>query len=79
MPPRLAKNERLRAIGMLETGMPQNVVARRLGVHRNTMQSLWRRYRQIGSIRDRPRSGRPFVTSRRQDNHIRLVHLRNWS
>jgi hypothetical protein len=27
--------------------------------------------------RDRIRSGRPRVTSRRQDNHIRLVHLRN--
>ena len=73
--PCLSEKERLRAIGMLETGMPQNVVARRFGVHRNTIQSLWRHYQQNGNIRDRPCSGRPRVTSRRQDNNIPLVHL----
>ena len=57
--------------------MSQNDVARRLGVHRNTIGSLWRRYQQNGNVRDQPRSGRPRVTTRRQDNHIRLVHLRN--
>jgi hypothetical protein len=30
-----------------------------------------------GNTRDHRRPGRPRVTSRRQDNHIRLVHLRN--
>ena len=45
--------------------------------HRNTILSLWRRFRQSGNTRDRRRSGRPSVTSRRQDNHIRLVHLGN--
>jgi hypothetical protein len=40
--------------------------------------SLWRRFRQSGNTRDRRRSGRPCVTSRHQDNHIRLVHMRNW-
>jgi hypothetical protein len=36
---------------------------------------VWNRFRRCTS--DRIRSGRPRVTSRRQDNHIRLVHLRN--
>jgi transposase len=76
--PRLNENQRLRAIGMFQAGLAQNVVASRFGCHRNTILSLWRRFRQSGNIRDHRRSGRPSVTSRRQyDNHIRRVHLRN--
>ena len=75
--PRLDENQRLRAIGMLQAGLAQNVVARHFDCHRNTILSLWRRLRQSGNTRNHRRSGRPRVTSRRQDNHIRLVHLRN--
>jgi transposase-like protein len=75
--PRLDENQRLHAIGMLQAGLAHNVVARHFGCHRNTILSLWRRYRQSGNTRNRRRSGRPCVTSRRHDNHIRLVHLRN--
>jgi transposase len=74
---RLDENQRLRAIGMLQAGLAQNVVAIHFGCHRNTILSLWRGFRQSGNTRDCRRSGRPRVTSRRQVNHIRLVHLRN--
>ena len=74
---RLYENQHLRAIGMLRAELAQNVVARHFGYHRNTILSLWRRFRQSGNTRNHRRSGRPRVTSRRQDNHIRLVHLRN--
>ena len=74
---RLDEKQRLRAIGMLYAGLAQNVVAIHFGCHRNTILSLWRRIRQSGNTRDCRRLGRPRVTSRRQDNHIRLVHLRN--
>ena len=75
--PRLTENHRLRAVGMLEAGMAQNEVARHFGVHRNTISSRWRRFQQNANTRDLPRTGRPRVTSRQQDNHIRLIHLRN--
>lgn len=75
--PRLSQDDRNRAIGMLEAGTVQTEVARHFGCHRNTIGSLWRRYQQSGNVRDQPRTGRPRVTSQRQDNHIRLVHLRN--
>ena len=55
--------------------MAQNIVARHFGVHRNSIQSLLRRFRQSGNTKDGQRSGRPRVTSHQQDNHIRLVHL----
>ncbi len=75
--PRLNENDRLRAIGMIQAGMLHRAVATQFGVHINTIQALWRRFQQFGNVRDRPRAGRPRVTSRQQDNHIRLVHLRN--
>ena len=62
---------------MIRAGVSQNEVSRRLGVHRNTISALWRRYQQSGNIRDRRRSGRPCATSLRQDTYIRVTHLRN--
>ena len=74
--PRFTENQRRHAFGMLQAGLAENIVARHFGVHRNTMQSLLRRFRHSGNNRDRQRSGRPRVTSHQQDNHIRRVHLR---
>ena len=39
--------------------------------------NVFRLLRETGHLADRPRSGRPRVTSRRQDRTIRLAHLRN--
>lgn len=70
--PRLNKNQRNCAVGRLHASyrMAQNVIARQFS-------SLWRRFLQFCNTLDRPCSGRPRVTSVRQDNHFRLVHLRN--
>jgi hypothetical protein len=74
--PRFTENQRRHTIGILQAGLTQNIVAKHFGVHRNTMQSLLRRFRQSGNTIYCQRSGRPRVTSHQQDNHIRLVHLR---
>ena len=42
-----------------------------------TSQQLTGHLRETGHLADRPRSGRPRVTSRHQDRTIRLAHLRN--
>jgi hypothetical protein len=44
---------------------------------RNDTQTLLRRFWQSGNTRDLQHSGRPRVTLRQQDNHIRLVDLRD--
>ena len=75
--PRLNESDRWRAVGMIEAGVRHTDVARQFDVHRNTVDALWRRYQQFGTTRDRPRSGRPRVTSNRQDTYIRVVHLRD--
>ena len=75
--PRLTENQHLHAIGMLQAGLAQNIVVRHFDVHRYTIQSLLGRFRLSGNTRNRQRSGHPRVTSRQQDNHIRLVYLRD--
>ena len=75
--PRLDKVNRERAIGMLDAGLFQAEVARRFGVYRTTINRLVGRLRRTQSTDDRPRSGRPRVTSHVQDRYIRLRNLRN--
>ena len=43
----------------------------------STISRLVQRLRATGRLTDRPRSGRPRVTTQRQDRRIRIVHLRN--
>ena len=74
---RLTDVQRGRAIALLIQGQRQQQVANHFGVNVSTIERLVRRLRETGHLADRPRSGRPRVTSRRQDRTIRLAHLRN--
>ena len=67
---RLSNEQRARALGMLEAGTNQTVVAVTFGLHKSTISRLLQRYRTT-------RSGRPRVTTLRQDRTIQLIHLRN--
>lgn len=75
--PRLTQVQRERAIGMLHVGRSFTDVARHFHVSISTVQRLWTRLRDTGSTNDRPRSGRPRVTTMGQDRHIRVLHLRD--
>ena len=68
---RLTDVQRGRAIALLMQGQRQQQVANHFGVNVSTIERLVRRLREIGYLADRPRSGRPRVTSRRQDRTIR--------
>ena len=74
--PRLSSVDRERAIGMLNSNVPSADVARQFGVSPTTITRLRDRLQQTGATADRPRSGRPRVTTPGQDRHIRLTHLR---
>lgn len=74
--PRLPRESRDQAMGMLMAGMSEAAVARHFGVARSTVNRLRKRHYQTGSTRDRPRPGRPRVTTAAQDRYIRLTHLR---
>ena len=75
--PRLLEAERNRAIGMLQAGASAVDVSRLFNCSRNTVHELVRRFRLTGNVHDRPRSGRPRVTSQQDDRHIVLTHLRH--
>ena len=74
---RLTEVQRGQAIALLMQGQRQQQVARHFGVHVSTIERLVRRVRETERVADRPRSGRPRVTSQPQDRAIRLAHLRN--
>ena len=57
--------------------MTHQAVADHFNVSRITISRLMIRLRQTGRTNDRPRNGRPRVTSKRQDIYLRLIHLRN--
>ena len=75
--PRLTRDERQRALGMLHCGMSYRQVARHFGCTHRTVSLLHDRNITQNSADDRPRSGRPRVTTARQDRNIVLSHLRD--
>ena len=74
--PRLSIINRECAIGMLQSGLYQTDVARRLGVHRTTIARLWNHFNTTGSTDDRPRPGQLRATTPRQDRYTRRIHTR---
>lgn len=75
--PRLSNVQRERAVGMLQAGRSVIDIATAMGCSRRTVYDLRHRLQQSGTTADRPRSGRPRVTSRVEDRNIVLRHLRN--
>ena len=64
---RLGSDSRNQITGMLNAGLSQREVAGRFGVNISTISRLNSRFLVTGSTKDGPMSGRPLVTSRRQD------------
>jgi transposase-like protein len=61
---------RNQAIGMLKSGMTVLEVARAIQRGERTIRDLRAKYRQTGSVQDKPRSGRPPVLSKQQKKII---------
>ena len=75
--PRLTAEQRERAIGMANMGATQVHIAQTFGCNRMTVARLLQRFNQTGHTRDRPRSGRPRITTPGEDRYLRTLHLRN--
>ena len=76
---RLTPDERGRALGWLDNGLSEREVARRLQRSHSVVQRLRERFRTTGSTAERPRSGRPRTTTRRQDRYLVNAALRDRS
>jgi transposase len=71
--PRLSEDQCNNAIGRLQAGETKKHVSRVLNVSQSNISRLWDRYQQQGLTYDRPRSGRPRLTTPAQDRDIRLL------
>ena len=75
--PSVPAHLRERALGMLQGGMRTADVARAINCYVRTVRCLRQRYSETGWTADRPRSGRPRVTTPAQDRYIRTSHLQD--
>ena len=60
---KLSNLERARVICLLEAGRSRRDVANQFHVSVATPSRLVRRYRELGDVKDRVRSGRPRITN----------------
>jgi len=73
----MALEQRNRTSGMLEAGMAVTNVARNIGVSNSTSSRLRTEINATGSLKDRPRTGRPRKTTANEDRYITLTLRRN--
>ena len=64
--PNTSQETRNRIIGMLEGGARKCEAADAHGCSPRTVQRIWKKYKETGSVEDLPRTGRPPILSTRQ-------------
>ena len=74
--PRLSDQNRAIAIGMLQANTSVRFVARQMGVTPKAIRKLREKFQATLEVKDRPRSGRPKVTTAREDRYMALMALR---
>ncbi|VDI83638.1 Hypothetical predicted protein [Mytilus galloprovincialis] len=77
---KLSIAERWQVVGMANTGLSCRRIAVHFGVNHTVIIRLVQRYRQTGSVEDRPRAGRPRKTTPREDRNLsRQARLKPFS
>lgn len=72
------EGQRWRAVGMHQAGLNAPAIGRALDIPARTVRGIIARYRENpDSVRDRPRSGRPRITTDRQDRRLTTDARRN--
>ena len=75
--PRLSRHQREQTIGRCHAVQGARVIANDFNCSTRTIERLRQRYNATNSTNDRPRSGRPQVTTPRQNRYILRQHLNN--
>ena len=68
--------ERAQALGRIEAGIHPQDVANQFNVHCSTIIRLRDHHRATETVSDRPRSGRPKVTTQHEDRYIAVTVAR---
>ena len=69
---RISEAQRWQIIGMHTTGMSFKAIGRQMGYHYAVVSRL-RKHTQTNNVKDLPRSGRPRVTSDRDDRALQRL------
>ena len=67
---RISEAQRWQIIGMHTTGMSFKAIELQMGYHYTVVSRLVRKHTQTNNVKDLPRSGRPRVTSDRDDRAL---------
>ena len=67
---RLSEGQRWQIIGLHAAGMSFKAIGRQTGYHYTVISRLIRKHAQTNQVKDRPRSGRPPVTSHRENRAL---------
>ena len=73
----LTELTRAMIIGRLQTGQKQSDVARFFGVSQAAVSKIQQKFVETNDVKNRPRSGRPRVTTPQEDNFLRTQASRN--
>ena len=68
--PHLCLEERNRLLGHLQAGGSPTDLAKLFGISRNAVYKISSKFRETGTLKNRPRSGRPRVTDLQTDDQI---------
>ena len=69
---RISEAQRWKIIGMHTTGMSFKAIGRQMGYHYTVVSRLVRKHTQTNNGKTLPRSGRPWVTSDRDDKALQV-------
>ena len=72
--PRLLYEQRVKIITLANEGHPTRYIASRMGVYQSTVVRTLQRMRETGSVKDKPKTGRPRRFSVRTERKVvRLI------
>lgn len=74
---RLSEALKWQIIGMHSTGMSYKAIGRQIGYHYTVISRLVRKHAATQEVRDRPRTGRPTVTTDRENRSLGRLVRRN--
>jgi transposase len=77
--PRLTDSAKLEAISMIKKGCSYKQIATTIGTSKSTIHNIIERYEQTGSVKERARSGRPRISTPREDRILLQITKKNKS
>nr|CAH7728347.1 unnamed protein product [Callosobruchus chinensis] len=75
----LSAFDRTRIIALWQEGLSRHQIANRLNVVISTINRTIRRYEETGKVNSRPRTGRPTISTRREDRYVAQLARRERS